>query len=126
MMRRYRKGDLFRPPTAADSAASADALEGFRRRPPVAQDLAPVGQDIIVVTPGGGIDARAGETLSSAICKICIEIDSSSNEKTIVETDQEIRIYNFYPAAVSGGNYAMTSITAYGTRYVSGEECPPE
>jgi len=32
-MRRYRKGELFRPPTAAESAANADALEGYRRRP---------------------------------------------------------------------------------------------
>jgi len=38
MMRRYRKGEIFRPPTAAESAASADAMEGFRRRAPQPPD----------------------------------------------------------------------------------------
>lgn len=32
-MRRYRKGQTFRPPTAAESAAQSDTIEGFRRRP---------------------------------------------------------------------------------------------
>ena len=44
MMRRYRKGQTFRPPTAAESAAHADAVEAFRCRPAEPQDLAPCGQ----------------------------------------------------------------------------------
>lgn len=35
MMRRYRKGEIFRPPTVGESSAQADALEGYRRRPPL-------------------------------------------------------------------------------------------
>ncbi len=117
-MKRFRKGDMYRPPTAAESAASADALEGFRRRPPVPQDLAPVGQIIIVKTPEAGIDARVGTTISSAVCTRVIEIDSSSNEKTLVETDEELRIYNLETAAVAGEVYVTTGITLHGTRYV--------
>ncbi len=123
MMRRYRKGQTFRPPTAAESAAHADALEGFRRRPPVSQDLAPAGQDIIVKTPVAGIDARNGTTIYSAACTRCIEVDGTSSTKTLVETDEELRIYNLYPDAVTGEIYAITSMTLHGTRYVSGEPC---
>jgi hypothetical protein len=123
-MKRYRKGSMWRPPTAAESAATADAVEGFRRRPPVAPDPVSAGKDIIVKTPAGGIDARSSTTLSSALCNLCIEIDSSSYEKTIVETDQQIIVYNIYPDDVTGDVYAITSLTATGTRYVSGEPCP--
>jgi hypothetical protein len=118
-MRRYRKGQTFKPPTAAESAAGADALEGFRRRPANPQDLAPVGQDIIVKTPADGIDARDGTTISSAICTRCIEVDGTSNTKTLVDTDEEMRIYNLDLAAVAGEVYVTTSITLHGTRYVT-------
>ena len=122
-MRRYRKGGTWRPPTAAESAASADALEGFRRRPPVPQDLAPVGQDIIVLTPPGGIAARDGAIIYSAICKRLIEVDGTSNTKTLVLTDEDLRIYNRYLFSVAGEVYVLTSLTFHGTRYVSGEPC---
>ncbi len=122
-MKRFPKGSMWRPPTAADSAASADALEGFRRRPPVSQDLAPVGQDIIVKTPPGGIAARVGTTIFSALCDRLIEIDGTANTKTLVETDEELRIYNLYPGVVTGDVYVITSLTLHGTRYVSGEPC---
>ncbi len=117
-MKRFRKDMMWRPPTAADSAASADALEGFRRRPSVSQDLAPVGQTIIVKTPPGGIDARDGTTISSAVCTRLIEIDAASSTKTLVETDEELRVYNLEPAAVAGDTYVTTGITLHGTRYV--------
>ena len=52
-MKRYRKGSMWRPPTAAESAATADAVEGFRRRPPVAPDPVSAGKDIIVMHPAG-------------------------------------------------------------------------
>ena len=124
-MHRYRKWQTFRPPSAAESAASADAIEAFRRRPPVSQDLTPVGQDIIVKTPEAGIDARDDTTIYSALCTRCIEVDGVSNEKTLVETDEELRIYNLYPDAVTGDVYVITSVTVHGTRYVNGEPCPP-
>ncbi len=120
---RYPKGRFWRPPTAAESAASADAIEGFRRRPPVSQDLAPVGQDIIVETPPGGIAARDGTTIYSALCTRLIEVDGAANTKTLVETDEPLRIYNLYPDAVVGEVYVITSTTLHGTRYVSGEPC---
>ena len=122
-MRRYRKGQIFRPPSAAESAASADAVESHRRSPAQSQDLAPVGQDIIVKTPEGGIAARDGTTIYSALCTRCIEVDGPSNTKTLVETDEELRIYNLYPDAVAGEVYVITSSTFHGTRYVSGEPC---
>lgn len=125
-MRRYRKGQTFRPPTAAESAATADAVETSRRRSAQPQDLAPVGQDIIVMTPEAGIDARDGTTIYSALCTRCIEVDSDSNTKAIVETDEELQIYNLYPDAVAGEIYVITSITLHGTRYVSGEPCEEE
>ena len=117
-MRRYRKGEIFRPPSAAESAAHADALEGFRRRPPVSQDLAPVGQDIIVKTPEAGIDARDEMTISSAVCTRCIEIDGTSGTKTLVETDEELRIYNFDTGDVAPDIFVRTALSSSGTRYV--------
>jgi len=114
---------MFRPPSAAESAASADALEGFRRRPPTPQDSSPVGQDIIVKTPEVGIDARSGTTIYSAACTRCIEVDGYGGEKTLVDTDETLQIYNFYPDAVAGDVYVITSLTLCGTRYVSGEPC---
>jgi len=123
MMRRYRKGQIFRPPTAAESAVSADALEAFRRRPPTPQEAVAVGQDIIVKTPAGGIAARSGTTISSAACTRCIEVDAASDKKTLVDTDESLQIYNLYPDAVAGDVYVITSLTLCGTRYVSGEPC---
>jgi hypothetical protein len=122
-MKRYRKGQIWRPPTAAESAATAEAIESHRRSPPQPQDLPPVGQDIIVKTPAAGIAARSGTTISSALCTRCIETDGTSNTKTLVDTDEELRVYNLYPDAVSGSVYVITSQTLHGTRYVSGEPC---
>ncbi len=122
-MKRYRKGQLWRTPSAAESAAHADAAESHRRSPAQSQDLAPVGQDIIVLTPPGGIAARDGLTIYSALCTRLIEIDGTSNTKTLVQTDEELRIYNIFPDAVTGEVYAITSLTFHGTRYVSGEPC---
>lgn len=122
-MKRYRKGQTWRPPTAAESAASADALESHRRTPQRPQDLPPVGQDIVVKTPAGGIAAKSGTTISSALCTRCIEIDGASNTKTLVDTDEELRVYNLYPDAVTGEVHVITSLTLHGTRYVSGEPC---
>ncbi len=117
-MHRYRKGQTFRPPTAAESATHADTLEAFRRRPPVSQDLAPVGQGIVVKTPEAGIDARDGTTISSAVCTRCIEVDGASSTKTLVETDEELRIYNFNTSGVAGDSFVNTALALNGTRYV--------
>ena len=122
LMRRHRKGQTFRPPSAADSAASADTVEAFRNRPAQPQDRAPPSGDIVVKTPPDGIPARCDTTIYSAICTRCIEV-GHADEKTIVETDAPLGVFNLYPDAVAGEIYVITSLTAYGTRYVSGEPC---
>ena len=123
-MRRYRKGQTWRPPTAEESATHADALESHRRQPGQPQDRTPVGQDIVVLTPVGGIDAADGDTIYSELCQVCIEVDGASETKTFVETDEYIRVYNLYADDVGAEIRVVTSLTFYGTRYVSGEACP--
>ncbi len=113
-MRRYRKGDQFRPPTAAESAASADALEGFRRRSAQPQNQLARGSDI-VKTPEGGIPARDGTTIYSATCTRCVEATSTAGQKTILETDEELLVYNLEIAAVPGDIYVSTGLTLGGT-----------
>jgi hypothetical protein len=122
-MRRYRKGQRFRPPTAAESAATVDGIETIRRHPAKPQEVIPEGEDIIVKTPIGGIPARSGLTIVAKECIICIETGDDADEKTIVETDETIYVFNVYPDAVAEEVYVVTSLTAYGTRYVSGEPC---
>ncbi len=112
-MRRYRKGQIFRPPTAAESAASADALEGFRRRPPESQEPKARGNDI-VKTPEGGIDGRDGTTIFSATCTRVVE-SSEAGEKTLTETDEEMLVYNLGTADVDGDIYTKVSLTLGGT-----------
>jgi hypothetical protein len=116
-MRRYRKGDTFRPPTAAESAVSADALEGFRRRPPQPQDQVPRSHMLLVKTPAGGIAARDGDTLSSATCTRCIE-SSEAGTKTLLDTDESITVYNPYEEDIPGDIYVLTGLTESGTRCV--------
>jgi len=115
MMRRYRKGDTFRPPNAAESAVNADALEGFRRRPPVPQNPLSRGSKILVKTHVDGIPARDGTTIYSAICTRCVET-STAEEKTILETDEELEVFNLETASVGGGIYVQTGLTLHGTR----------
>lgn len=117
MMRRYRKGQLFRPPAAAESAASADTLEAFRSRPATPEDRPTRGSDILVKTPGGGIAARAGMTIYSAVCTRCVET-SFADEKTILDTDEEVVVFNIYASDIVGDGYVMTGLTASGMRYV--------
>ncbi len=116
-MRRYRKGDIFRPPTAAESAVSADALEGFRRRPPESQVRLGRGDKILVKTPPGGIPARVGTTIFSAICTRLVET-STAEEKTLLETDEPIEVFNLDTDDVSEEINVQTGLTVHGTRCV--------
>lgn len=116
-MRRYRKGQIFRPPTAAESAASADAVEAFRHAPAQPQDRPTWGSDILVKTPEDGIAARSGTTIYSATCTRCIET-GYVDEKTIAETDEPLTVYNIHAGDVPGDAYVITALTACGTRYV--------
>lgn len=117
MAHRYRRGQIFKPPTAAESAASADAVEAFRHAPAQPQDRATQGSAILVKTPAAGIAARSSTTIYSATCKICIET-GNADEKTIVETDSTILVYNIHAGDVPGDRRVMTGLTSYGTRYV--------
>jgi len=115
-MRRYRKGQTWRPPSAAESAAHADAVESHRRSPPQPQDLAPVGQHILVKTPEDGIDARDGDTIYHATCTRCIQ-KNTADEKEIVETDEPLIVYNLQEQDIPGDEYTETALTECGTRY---------
>lgn len=116
-MKRFRKGEIFRPPTSAESAASADAIEGFRRRSPVSQPRMNRGDKLLVKTPEYGIPARIGTDISSAICTILVET-GPAEEKTLVETDEEIEVFNVETTSVGGGIYVQTGLTLHGTRCV--------
>ena len=122
-MRRYRKGQVFRPPTAAESAAHADAVESFRRSPPQPQGQLTRGADVIVKTPGGGIAARVGTTVSSAVCTRCVE-SSIADEKEILDTDEAVIVFNLDTDAVDGSIYVGTGLTQSGMRYVVTTLCP--
>jgi hypothetical protein len=83
------------------------------------------GDDLIVKTPSAGIDARVTTALSSAICTVCVEAETATpGEKVLHETTEETLVHNLYPDDVAGDTYVITSLTASGTRYVSGEPCP--
>ena len=116
-MRRYRKGQTWRPPTAAESAAKADAVEGFRRSSASPQGRLTRGSDILVKTPVGGIPARVGDTIYSATCTRCVET-TIADEKTILNTDESLLVCNIHTEDVAGDDYVMTRLTACGTRYV--------
>ena len=115
-MRRYRKGQIFRPPSAAESAASADTIETFRSSPAAPQDRPTRGSDILVKTPGGGIAARSGTTIFSAVCTRCVET-SFADEKTILDTDEDLVVFNTHATDIAGDEYVMTKLTATGMRY---------
>ena len=63
---------------------------------------------VIVKTPAGGILARAGMTVYSAICDRYFEIDSATvGQKTLTVlspggTAEKIRVYNFANGDVAG------------------------
>ena len=108
---------MWRPPSAAESAAHADAAESHRSSPPQPRDFAPVGQGVVVKVPGAGIAARAGAVISSAVCIRVVEVDGASGTKTLVDTDEEIVVHNLSRADVPGTSYIMTHLSADGTRY---------
>lgn len=116
-MRRYRKGQTYRPPSAAESATYADAAEAFRRRASQPQERLTRGAGMIVKTPAAGIAARSGTTIYSATCTRCVET-STADEKTILDTDEEIVVFNVHATDVAGDSYVTTDLTASGTRYV--------
>lgn len=123
-MHRYRKGQFFRPPTAAESAATADAVEAHRRRPPQPQDHSPVGQHILVKTPEEEeIPARDGDMIYFAMCKRCIQ-RNAPNGKEIVATDEKLIVFNFFEQPIPCDQYVQTALTECGVRYVLPAQSP--
>ena len=86
---------------------------------------------IVVKTPAGGIAARSGTTVSSALCLLYKEVDAAGNTKTLTpievnSTHQTTRVWNFSNEAVAGDAFVVTDRTKSGTRYVVVESCDPE
>jgi len=83
---------------------------------------------VVVKTPSGGIEARDGTTVKSALCDLYREVDGSSNTKTLTAimegaSPAQVRVWNFANEAVAGDAYVVTSRTKSGTRYVVVESC---
>lgn len=116
-MRRYRKGQIFRPPTTAEHGAMVDSIESFRRRPARPQDHSPAEESILVKTPEDGIPARDDTTIYFALCKRCIQVYSGT-EREIVETDELLQVFNFKDEDIAGDIYVPTAVTECQTRYV--------
>lgn len=75
-MHRYRKGQLWRPPTAAESAATADSVEGFRRRsgvPPERQ--LPIDGNQVIVKNASGSAQGIGAVLAITNTDILSAVD---------------------------------------------------
>jgi len=65
MMRRYRKGQFWRPPTAADNAAAADSIETHRRRPELPQAVTrPIDGNQVIVRNDSGSAQAIGDVLA--------------------------------------------------------------
>lgn len=123
-MKRYRKGQIYKPPSAADSSAQADAIESRRRSPAKPQDYPPRGQIIEVKTPDEGIPACDGNTISWAWCERCIHIDGTEvnaaggTTKTRVDTDETLPVYNLLVHSIPSNSYVLTALTDTGVRCV--------
>jgi hypothetical protein len=101
-------------------AAAADSY----RRGPDTQPPKQVAKDIIVKTPSGGIAARDGDTIYSAMCTICVEsATGTAGERTMADTTATVEVFNIYPDAVTELVRVPTSLTIWNTRYVTGEPC---
>ena len=90
----------------------------YGHRPPGA--LRPAyGHDVIVKTPAAGIDARVGDTISSATCTRCVLAETTTaGERDVHEdTDDEIVVYNMETAPIPGDIYIETGLTDKGARY---------
>ena len=123
MTRKVRPKQMWRPLSAADHNAMAAAADAYRRGPD-GKTVPQTPKDIIVLVPAGGIAARSTDTIYSEWCKVCVEVsDGTAGQKTIVDTDDTVEVFNIYPDAVTELVRVPTSLTIWGTRYVTGEPC---
>lgn len=88
--------------------------------------------DLIVKTPTGGIPARSGTTIYSAMCDLYIEIESgTAGQMTLTAlapggVAQQVRVFNLSNADVGELRFVAVSLTQRGTRYVVLESCLAE
>lgn len=123
MTRKARPKQMWRPPSAADHNAMAAAGDMYRRGPDATPTKA-TPKDVLVKTPVGGIAARNGTTIYSSSCTRIVETsDGTAGERELVETTETLEVFNIYPDAVTGEVIVPTSLTIWGTRYVTGEPC---
>lgn len=84
--------------------------------------------DVIVMTPVGGIAARVGTTCYGETCAAYRVVDSTfgDGEFTLEATGMNYEIYNISNEAVEGSRYVVTSRLKSGHRYVVLESCLAE
>ena len=123
-MHRYRKGQIFRPPTAMESAATADAVEGYRVRPGRPQDHSPVGQTVIAKTPEDGILACGeDEVIHWIMCKRVIQ-RGGSGDREMALTSENVPVWNILSTPIPGNTIVATAMTECGVRYVLPNSAP--
>lgn len=75
-MQRYRKGQLWRPPTAAESSAVADSAEWYRRRASLPQDRQiPVDGNRVIVKNASGSAQEIGAVLAITNTDVLTAVD---------------------------------------------------
>lgn len=117
----------------------ASMIDRFRRLLPgeLRGDVAEPAQapdDVVVMTPTGGIAARSGTTCYGEDCEIyrIVDTDFSDGEITleaIVDGNDDpltLTVYNLSNEAVGGDRYVVTSRLKSGHRFVVVESCNAE
>lgn len=72
---------------------------------------------ILAYTPGGGIAARSGTTVSSANCTVYY-----NDNGTLTSASFTVPIYNLSTTAVAGSSYVL-AVLAGGTLFCNWEDC---
>lgn len=57
---------------------------------------------IIAKTPSGGIPARSGSVVSSAVCTVY-----AINDGSLASASEDVSVYNISPSAVAGNTYIL-------------------
>jgi hypothetical protein len=90
--------------------------------------------DVVVMTPSGGIAARSGATCYGEDCATYRIVDGDMTDgeitlEAIVDGDSAaitVEVYNLSNEAVGGSKYVVTSRLKSGHRYVIVESCNAE
>lgn len=84
--------------------------------------------DVVVLTPAGGIPARSGLTIYSELCDAysCTDSATAGQATLALIPDYQLRVYNLWLEAVPGSARVVTSRLKSGHRYVSLASCAAE